>query len=53
MRARWDGPQYEERGRKERVREEKEERTYMGTSYPQAKFGTINRNEQDRIPPLY
>jgi hypothetical protein len=47
-----------ERGRDQRQGKGDEEgeirgRTYMGTSYPQAKFGTINRNEQDQIPPLY
>jgi hypothetical protein len=45
--------QHEERGSGKEVRERKKKRTYAGTSYPQAKFGTINRNEQDRIPPLY
>jgi len=48
------GPrQHEERGRRKEVRKRKKKRTYMGISCPRAKFGTINRTEQDRIPPLY
>jgi hypothetical protein len=41
------------KGMGKEVRERKKKGTYMGTSCPRARFGTINRNEQDRIPPLY
>jgi len=53
MRARWDGRQCKGRGRKEKVREGGGKGTYAGTSCPRAKFGTINKIEQDQIPPLY
>jgi len=53
MRARWNGPNDQSGREREIEREEnKRQSTYMGTSCPQAKFGTINKIEQDRIPPL-
>jgi len=39
-------------GERDVEREEKRQSTYMGTSCPQAKSGTINKIEQDQIPPL-